>query len=198
MLCPSTEPRSSRMWRRTAPPGFRIEPGSSQLDHLKTNVRRVPAEHLIPPNRRMTLKTRLHRTRGRSQSPSKPVQLTAHLSHSPQNGKPAAGGLCANTLIPGLLSGRPDLNRGPHRPERCALPGCATPRLPQYPTAGEAGLPAAPAGAHHPGGQAPLVRRFPPPSVRPMRRAPQGAASAPGGEPAAPAAPARGRPNPAG
>src|SRR3954462_15174811 len=26
------------------------------------------------------------------------------------------------------LSGRPDLNRGPHRPERCALPGCATPR----------------------------------------------------------------------
>src|SRR3954468_24099686 len=27
-----------------------------------------------------------------------------------------------------LTSGRPDLNRGPHRPERCALPGCATPR----------------------------------------------------------------------
>src|SRR3954471_19443036 len=27
-----------------------------------------------------------------------------------------------------LQSGRPDLNRGPHRPERCALPGCATPR----------------------------------------------------------------------
>jgi hypothetical protein len=26
------------------------------------------------------------------------------------------------------LSGRPDLNRRPHRPERCALPGCATPR----------------------------------------------------------------------
>ena len=26
------------------------------------------------------------------------------------------------------LSGRRDLNRGPHRPERCALPGCATPR----------------------------------------------------------------------
>ena len=26
-------------------------------------------------------------------------------------------------------SGRPDLNRGPHRPERCALPGCATPRI---------------------------------------------------------------------
>src|SRR5205085_10478880 len=25
-------------------------------------------------------------------------------------------------------SGRPDSNRGPHRPERCALPGCATPR----------------------------------------------------------------------
>ena len=32
-------------------------------------------------------------------------------------------------------SGRPDLNRGPHRPERCALPGCATPRWIQYPTA---------------------------------------------------------------
>src|SRR5204862_8346859 len=30
-----------------------------------------------------------------------------------------------------LTSGRPDLNRGPHRPERCALPGCATPRLDQ-------------------------------------------------------------------
>src|SRR3954470_18353170 len=29
---------------------------------------------------------------------------------------------------PQPLSGRPDLNRGPHRPERCALPGCATPR----------------------------------------------------------------------
>jgi hypothetical protein len=28
-----------------------------------------------------------------------------------------------------LKSGRPDLNRGPHRPERCALPGCATPRI---------------------------------------------------------------------
>ena len=27
-----------------------------------------------------------------------------------------------------IQSGRPDLNRGPHRPERCALPGCATPR----------------------------------------------------------------------
>src|SRR5439155_12579010 len=26
------------------------------------------------------------------------------------------------------LSGRRDLNSGPHRPERCALPGCATPR----------------------------------------------------------------------
>ena len=26
------------------------------------------------------------------------------------------------------VSGRPDSNRGPHRPERCALPGCATPR----------------------------------------------------------------------
>jgi hypothetical protein len=33
-----------------------------------------------------------------------------------------------------FLSGRPDLNRGPHRPERCALPGCATPRSIQYPT----------------------------------------------------------------
>src|SRR6185312_13687526 len=36
---------------------------------------------------------------------------------------PARGG--ADPLI---QSGRPDLNRGPHRPERCALPGCATPR----------------------------------------------------------------------
>ena len=30
--------------------------------------------------------------------------------------------------VGGLSSGRSDLNRGPHRPERCALPGCATPR----------------------------------------------------------------------
>ena len=29
---------------------------------------------------------------------------------------------------PHRQSGRPDLNRRPHRPERCALPGCATPR----------------------------------------------------------------------
>jgi hypothetical protein len=28
----------------------------------------------------------------------------------------------------GVLSGRPDLNRGPLRPERSALPSCATPR----------------------------------------------------------------------
>ena len=30
-----------------------------------------------------------------------------------------------------LWSGRPDLNRGPLRPERSALPGCATPRTPR-------------------------------------------------------------------
>jgi hypothetical protein len=41
----------------------------------------------------------------------------------------------ASPAFAGLLSGRPDLNRGPHRPERCALPGCATPRCGQYPTA---------------------------------------------------------------
>ena len=28
----------------------------------------------------------------------------------------------------GKWSGRPDLNRGPHAPQACALPGCATPR----------------------------------------------------------------------
>ena len=28
-------------------------------------------------------------------------------------------------------SGRPDLNRGPHAPQACALPGCATPRPPR-------------------------------------------------------------------
>jgi hypothetical protein len=36
--------------------------------------------------------------------------------------------LLAAVQIPVFSSGRPDLNRGPHRPERCALPGCATPR----------------------------------------------------------------------
>src|SRR5262249_27653801 len=30
-------------------------------------------------------------------------------------------------------SGRPDLNRGPHAPQACALPGCATPRLSKKP-----------------------------------------------------------------
>ena len=40
------------------------------------------------------------------------------------------GGICTFTPLHPLprQSGRPDLNRGPHRPERCALPGCATPR----------------------------------------------------------------------
>ena len=38
--------------------------------------------------------------------------------------KPRRGGACTTCL----LSGRPDSNWGPHRPERCALPGCATPR----------------------------------------------------------------------
>jgi hypothetical protein len=34
-----------------------------------------------------------------------------------------------------FISGRPDSNWGPHRPERCALPGCATPRrMLEYPT----------------------------------------------------------------
>ena len=37
----------------------------------------------------------------------------------------------------GEQSGRRDSNSGPHRPERCALPGCATPRCTQeYPTHG--------------------------------------------------------------
>ncbi len=31
-------------------------------------------------------------------------------------------------MAAGLWSGRPDLNRRPHRPERCALPSCATSR----------------------------------------------------------------------
>ena len=34
----------------------------------------------------------------------------------------------ARQSVVGFASGRPDLNRGPHRPERCALPSCATPR----------------------------------------------------------------------
>src|SRR5438309_4834361 len=33
-----------------------------------------------------------------------------------------------NTVSPMLKSGCPDLNWGPLRPERSALPGCATPR----------------------------------------------------------------------
>jgi hypothetical protein len=44
---------------------------------------------------------------------------------------PAFSGLFAPVRGPSRRmdqSGRPDLNRGPHRPERCALPGCATPR----------------------------------------------------------------------
>ena len=34
----------------------------------------------------------------------------------------------AARLAASQLSGRRDSNSGPHRPERCALPGCATPR----------------------------------------------------------------------
>src|SRR5262245_13314772 len=33
-------------------------------------------------------------------------------------------------------SGRPDLNRGPHAPQACALPGCATPRRVETPRPG--------------------------------------------------------------
>ncbi|MDX6534468.1 MAG: hypothetical protein QOF68_2212, partial [Gaiellales bacterium] len=46
-----------------------------------------------------------------SQRPNRPTDTegSARLSRSP-------------------ASGRRDLNSGPHRPERCALPGCATPR----------------------------------------------------------------------
>jgi hypothetical protein len=40
-----------------------------------------------------------------------------------------------------FLSGRPDSNRGPRRPERRALPGCATPRRSlKYPTSAAAGF----------------------------------------------------------
>src|SRR5438445_10137405 len=37
-------------------------------------------------------------------------------------------GLVGETWFPPRLSGCPDLNWGPLRPERSALPGCATPR----------------------------------------------------------------------
>ena len=39
-----------------------------------------------------------------------------------------AGGSESPPTLDFLTSGRPDSNRGPHRPKRCALPGCATPR----------------------------------------------------------------------
>ncbi len=48
----------------------------------------------------------------------------------------------AAPLAASQLSGRRDSNSGPHRPERCALPGCATPRgTPDYRTGGGPGRP---------------------------------------------------------
>ena len=43
-------------------------------------------------------------------------------------GKLPVGGLCRPPDLAPTWSGREDLNLRPQRPERCALPGCATPR----------------------------------------------------------------------
>ena len=46
---------------------------------------------------------------------------------------PQAAGVSAAAGPSAQWSGREDLNLRPHRPERCALPGCATPRRsPEY------------------------------------------------------------------
>src|SRR5579862_4995736 len=71
------------------------------------------------------------------------------------NEKPAFAGL--------FQSGRADSNRRPHRPERCALPGCATPRSAQYSTV--IGV-SEPADAHERAARA----RLAPPNRRPTLR----------------------------
>lgn len=62
---------------------------------------------------------------------SKPGARTARQSIRPQVVTYVAGTLCNLCLRVGPRigwSGRPDLNRRPHAPQACALPGCATPR----------------------------------------------------------------------
>ena len=56
-----------------------------------------------------------------------PPSVKAHRANKP-NDCGLFGGVCGSTYYVNQ-SGRPDSNRGPHRPERCALPGCATPRV---------------------------------------------------------------------
>ena len=64
----------------------------------------------------------LHRHRGRRTHPHGGGDP---LGRACRQGLPGGDPRLASRLT---QSGRPDLNRGPHRPERCALPGCATPR----------------------------------------------------------------------
>ena len=56
---------------------------------------------------------------------------TSRVDEDPKTAKGPQTSGCPPVRVPSRASdqsGRPDLNRGPHRPERCALPGCATPR----------------------------------------------------------------------
>jgi hypothetical protein len=69
-----------------------------------------------PPGRRKSRSASASRTCGVATARSLPTTIGARATKNP-----AFAGF--------FESGRPDLNRGPHRPERCALPGCATPRI---------------------------------------------------------------------
>ena len=97
---------------RPRQPGCR---GARQLERL----RRVEA---VVPAQVSARRARRERTRERRSGAG------CHAFSPPGSATELDGGPAAFVADPPSLSGRRDLNSGPHRPERCALPGCATPR----------------------------------------------------------------------
>ena len=108
--------QSARAPRRE-PPGRVVAPARPA---------RAPAIGLVRRRSRSTSSSSSRRQRARASSPGRA---------GARDLRPRApdGILC-------VLSGRSDLNRGPHRPERCALPSCATPRTPLSMTTARAPL----------------------------------------------------------
>ena len=104
----SPSPRPARRRSRTAPASTRRRTRSSSPP-----PRRRPA---CPGARtRGSARPRAARSRTRRSRPSSPS-------------RESTGVKWGNRGVPPRLSGCPDLNWGPLRPERSALPGCATPR----------------------------------------------------------------------
>jgi hypothetical protein len=119
---PVTTPTSTRPWLRQSSELIALarDPGAQP-------ARRAPPAGLEPATRPETywltspkLETM---TKGRHLSLGPAVRRPlGKLSHRPDDA------LGRRSLRIGNRSGRPDLNRGPPRPKRGALPGCATPR----------------------------------------------------------------------